>query len=80
MSSVSKEQAKEAYEGKFFYVVVRSAVSGQLTLSGPDENIRYITPIEENPYHPTYRFARVIDGKIEQAFEEHQVVVTNKQL
>ncbi len=81
----TKEEAKKLYEGKYFYEVVKP-FPGMIQLWGPFDNIRYIAKdysvgfSTEDINHPEIKFAQVIDGKIVQAFEEHEILVTDREL
>lgn len=75
---MNKDEAKELYQGKYFYEIVRSSVSSQLVLVGPIDTIRYIS--KEAPGYKDFRFAQVINGNIVAVFKENEILVTDKVL
>jgi len=75
---MDKEMAKALYENRFFYEIVKTENENELKLVGPLDTIRYTVPLEEEKNG--YRFVQIIDGKIVQAFKEHEILVTMRKL
>ena len=71
------ENAKSEYEGKFFYEVLKGFSKDQITLIGPLETIRFVTPETANS---EYKYAEVVEGVIRRVFSEDQILVTNRKL
>jgi hypothetical protein len=82
--SISKEEAKKLYDGKFFYEIVKSrTVEDSIQLLGPYNNIYYATSdinSQDEKTNSIYKFVQVIDGKIIQAFTEWEILVTDRKL
>lgn len=82
---MTKEEARKLYEGKYFYEVVKP-FSGMVQLWGPFENIYYVSKdysvglSVEGTNHPQIKYIQVINGKPVQAFEEHEILVTDREL
>lgn len=83
---MNQEEAKNLYEGKYFYTLKHSQSEGIpfIALYGPLDNIYYIDKnSSQNPeikITPKYAFCQVIDGQIKQVFLETEVLVLNYKL
>lgn len=81
----TKEEAKQLYEGKFFYEIVKvkkGKNAGTIQLFGPFDNIFFTVPLPEEHarYAGPYKYVQVIDGKPVQAFSEEEILVTDRKL
>lgn len=78
---MNKEEAKDLYEGKFFYEIVKNSFD-RVTLFGPFDNIRYLTYLDhyDGTDKEKYKFCQVVDGKIVETFTEDQILVTDRKL
>lgn len=72
---MTKEEAKDLYEGKYFYEIVRRE-DDEITLVGPFDNIFYasVAGQEMTGKH----FVQVIDGIPRQFFTEDEILVIDR--
>lgn len=87
---MNSDEAKNLYEGKFFYEIVKpksGRYAGYIQLHGPLDNIFYATRklmtadlLWINGEPKEYKFVQVIDGKPVAAFTNEEILVTDREL
>lgn len=82
---MTSEEAKKAYEGKYFYILDSVAklsigdedIVTQLRVRGPFDNIYYLVP-NNGKYTQEYVYIQVIDGLPKQAFTKNEILITDR--
>lgn len=71
---ISKEEAKELYEGKYFYEIVHE--NGTIRLHGPSDDIRYIN--KDVPNVPKYDFVKIVNHQPVAVYTKDQILITDR--
>lgn len=68
---MTKEEAKDLYEGQYFYEIVKDVDC--IKLLGPFDNIYYSSGTE-------HKYVQVIDGLPRQTFNDEDILVLDRKL